>query len=436
MNYKQYKLFRQYPHLFGHYIGMKDLIELHSEWVYKAWVYDTPALQAHRNSYKTSSIIILGHIWYNLFINQDKTILLIRKSRDEAWKISKNLKDFYLSKEVEYIAKELELIKRGTLRTENWSNNSFTLASKKTKTPEGSLDVIGMGGAITGAHYDKIFPDDIITIKDRTSKAERESTKDYIRELRNIIKEGGKIFFSGTPWHKEDGWTIIPKPKQYPIGTVPIKGYLSHQLEEKRKELKNDVTGTTASLYAANYLLKHIADENRIFPEPIYKEWPSEFKKLISYLDPAYKGDNTTALTLLGITKEGTYHVRGWVWLENIVDIYPQVVEKCIRYNVGSLYVEENADQGAAYRDIKQIYPSAIPRREKMNKHNRIISYAKQHWDKFHFANDCDEHYMNQVLDYEEGQDPDDAADSLAGASREMGLSGQVGGKVGRLTGW
>jgi hypothetical protein len=100
----------------------------------------------------------------------------------------------------------------------------------------------------------------------------------------------------GTPWHKENAWPILPEPVKYPIGTVPIKGYHDHGLDEIKRELRSVLT---ASLYSINYELKHIADEGRLFNNPQFDNWPERTKRICAFLDPSYKGDNTTALSMI-----------------------------------------------------------------------------------------------------------------------------------------
>ena len=49
-----------------------------------------------------------------------------------------------------------------------------------------------------------------------------------IRELRNIKDlEAGNIRHTGTPWHKDDGWELIPNVKKFPIGTVNIPAIMN-----------------------------------------------------------------------------------------------------------------------------------------------------------------------------------------------------------------
>jgi hypothetical protein len=418
MNWNVIDKFIEHPHIFGHYLGFEDLIDIHSKWIKDAWLTKSKkSLQAHRNSYKTTSILIVGAIWYLLFWNQESTILIIRKSDLDAQKIIETIKRFFESREILYVSQFLHGVDK--LKTENWSKRSLTISLKQKKTPEGSIESKGTTSAITGSHYDFIFPDDVITLKDRVSKAEREWIKEFIRELRNVKKESGKIFFSGTPWHSDDAWTIMPEPEKYPIGSIEIQGYTQDVIEQKKQELRD---GTTRSLYCANYDLKHIHDEDKIFVEPRRGKCP-ELKRKIGWLDTAYGGGHSNALTIIGQSADGEWYVRGWVWYKNIVDIYQQIVDKMNIYQAGTLYVESNADKGLSVKDLRKLYPSVEPKWEKKNKHIKIVSYAKKHWKDIIFADDCDLEYLNQILDYAEGEEPDDAPDSLASAMRQAGFS-------------
>ena len=77
---KYIKLFRDYPHKLGHFLGYKDLRPFHDEWIKHCWGgTGTRTLQAHRNSYKTSAIIIVGAVWWILF-HPNISILLTRKT--------------------------------------------------------------------------------------------------------------------------------------------------------------------------------------------------------------------------------------------------------------------------------------------------------------------------------------------------------------------
>ncbi|HPG60129.1 MAG TPA: hypothetical protein PKW98_20110, partial [Candidatus Wallbacteria bacterium] len=89
-------------------------------------------------------------------------------------------------------------------KTAVWSSERTTFSFKKTVTPEPSMTAAGVGTSIVGAHFDYIWPDDIVTIEDRYSPAAREWAKAYFRELDNLIDPLGQTRLSGTPWHEED----------------------------------------------------------------------------------------------------------------------------------------------------------------------------------------------------------------------------------------
>lgn len=420
---KDLNIYVKNPHIFGHLLGYKDLIDLHSKWIVDAWLSkDCKALQAHRNSFKTTSILIVGTIWYLLFYNPNATVLIVRKAETDARKIVLTIRNHFESDLILTFVKCIYGVTE--LSTSNWSSASLTLSIKASKTPEGNVEAKGTTSAITGSHYDFIMPDDIITLRDRVSKAERDWIKLFVRELANIKKEDKncKIFYSGTPWHKEDAWAILPKPVKYPIGSVSIPGYYKKDLKEKKKEL---LRITTKSLYDANYELKHTVSEDLDFSDPLYASWPEKVKKITAYLDPSYTGKNTTALAMYA-TFQNKHFVRGWVWPNDITELYTKIVNILNMWNCGTLYVESNADKGYSARDIRLKYPAVIERHESMNKHVKIISFLKKNWSNIFFADDCQLTFLNQILDYQEGEEPDDAPDALSALLREMKLTGHA----------
>jgi len=415
------KLYMQYPHVLGHVLGYPDLIPLHSEWIVNAWLNNKSfAMQAHRNSYKTTAIIVVGCVWYLLFYDPNATILIIRKAEQDAQKIVQTIQSHFLNPVIQFLGKLL--YKCDTLQSEQWSRSSLRLSIKTTPSPEGNVEAKGTSSAVVGSHYDFIFPDDIITIRDRVSKAERDWTKLFVNELSNIKKEGGKIFFSGTPWHPDDAWKNIPEPKKYPIGSVDIPGFTQDVIQNKIKELKQS---NSVSLFSANYELSHIADIDRLFGEPDYAPWPESSSQIIAYLDPAYSGDNHTALAM-GARLDASIVVCGWVWRQDVTELYDVIVNILNDYKCGTLYVETNADKGLSVRDFQKKYPSVIGRNESQNKHIKIVSFVKNNWTKIKFSDTINNDFLMQVMEYQEGQEPDDGVDALSGLCREMGLSGST----------
>lgn len=407
MNLQLARQVRDNPHKLGHYLGYKDLNETHNLWIRNCWMNSKDyVLMAHRNSYKTSAVLIVGTIWYLIF-NPEATILIVRKEYEGAASIVKAILKHYESQELHELYTSLGY---ADFRVKDAKKDSITLPYKKQVTKEGNIDSMGIGGAITGRHYDKILCDDICTLKDRVSKAERDTTKEFVRELMNIKKPGGTMTVTGTPWHKDDVYSILPEADRYPIGSVKINQFTDTVIEEIRQR-------TTASLFAINYQLKHVADENKVFTDFKWDNWRNELVGTVGHIDTAYSGDHYTAFTLKQ-ERDGRIILKGWVWRKSITDLYHQIVEIANNHNCGTIYIEENADKGLSKLEMMKFYPTMIGYSEKENKHNKIIGYLKYNWPEIYFDQYCQEEYLNQILDYEEGEEPDDAPDSAASIIR------------------
>src|SRR5699024_8143197 len=88
---------------------------------------------------------------------------------------------------------------------------------KTTNRGSSQLVGLGIGASITGKHADIVATDDIVNLKDRASKAERDRTKLAYMELENIRNNGGRFINTGTPWHKEDAISIMPNQKKFDV---------------------------------------------------------------------------------------------------------------------------------------------------------------------------------------------------------------------------
>jgi hypothetical protein len=205
----------------------------------------------------------------------------------------------------------------------------------------------------------------------------------------------------------------MPKPVKYPIGSVEIKNLSKSEIEMIKKT-------TTESEYAANYELTHIVGDEQLFREPQFKPFDKR-KQSVMYIDPAYMGENKTAVTVAYKTN-GVYHVTGWAWSENIVDCYDKIAIICEQYNIEKIFNESNADKGLSSDALRERIPSisVIPVFESQNKEERITQFAYRNWINIYFSHDIHKAYLTDIEDYILGQEPDDAVDSLAGAIREL----------------
>ncbi len=399
---------RYHPHLLGHICGKDRLTEIHSDWIRYIWeAEEDRSLQGHRGSYKTTAVCVIGPIWWWLFHPEDR-IAIMRKTFTASAEVVQNIQLLMKKPELKSLF-EYAHGEKYKPQIARYGKAQYTF--KKGNTPEPSIQAHGCDYSMTGLHYDKVIADDIITLKDRVSVAERRTTQEVINEVRTNILDPGKPFcVTGTPWHERDAWSILPEPRKY---TVDDTGILSQEeIEEKKRK-------TTPLLYSVNYELEHTSDEEQIFKNPFFGPWSFRQRNSVAQLDAAYDGDHHCALTIMSELPEGGYQAVGWVYQGNVKDWIEEIVEKCKEYRVTVLYNETNPDKGYTAEALKRKGVSCKTYQESQNKHIKITTYGYEVWPNIRWAPETQDEYMEQVLDYREKQEPDDAPDSFASLVRE-----------------
>lgn len=394
------------PYKFGHLIGFTKLTELHNDWI-KDMVRgrEDKTLQAHRGSYKTTCVSIALAIIIVLLPN--KTTLFMRKTDTDTKEIVRQVKKILESQQMQVFVNAIYgKSVQFTSATQSELTTNLTTNTKGTS----QLLAMGSGSSLTGKHFDFIFTDDIINIEDRISKAERENTKLVYQELQNIKNRGGRIFNSGTPWHPEDAFMLMPNIVRYDCYET---GLIS---EEEITALKQSMT---LSLFAANYELKHIADEEVLFPNPVTNGDPAMVEQGIAHIDAAYGGEDFTAFTICR-KYDGKYYVFGKLWHKHVDDVTDEIIQWRKAFNAGRDYCETNGDKGYLAKALRAKGERTAPYHEKMNKFLKITSYLKGEWINVVFVAGTDEEYIKQVCEYNENAEHDDAPDSLASTIRTL----------------
>lgn len=401
---KYLKVVKRNPIAFGIENGFTDLQEIHNEWL-KRFMFSTvdTTLQGHRGSYKTTCLSIA--IALLIIIKPSLTIMFMRKSDDDVKEIvlqvAKLLKtDMYQALSYSLYGVECKLVKE----------SAFEIDTNLKQNTKGGSQLVGTGSksSLTGKHADLIFTDDIINVDDRVSKAHRDKTKLVYQELQNIKNRGGRIVNTGTPWHKDDAFTLMPNIVRYDCYSTGLIN------DHKIQELKDSMS---ASLFAANYELKHIADKDAMFTNSRIDDGTNTDKIYngVCHVDASYGGEDGTAFTIAKEI-EGLIYVYGELKQAHVDDCLEGFEQKRKLYRAGTFYNETNADKG--YLNKKIAKPTKAYH-EKMNKYVKISTYLKSNWHRVVFIKGTDMNYINQILDYTENATHDDAPDSLASLIRE-----------------
>lgn len=403
------KLIREHPHILGHLCGREKLKEMHSEWIKYIWTSKKPvSIMAHRGSYKSTAVAQVGVIWYLLF-NPDARIAIVRKTYADAADTVGTIAKMFEMPEVRELFRFAhgeypEFLKK--------KEGAVTLSFKNTVTPEGSITAFGLNSPFTGRHFDFILCDDISTIKDRLSKAEREFTKTIWRELvTNIVDRGKPCCYMGTPWAKEGVESIIPKPKKYSINECDLIS---------PEELEVIRSTTTPAMFAANYELEFVADDDALFKEPKWDQWQSkEITHCSAHIDAAYGGDDFNALTIGAERKDKTLQMIGFTFKGTIADWIPHIAEICRAHRVKKIYVEKQSDRGWTASMLKNAGMMVQEYDENMKKEHKIATYLYEVWHRVVWDPETDDDYMAQVTDWTaESKGHDDALDSAASLVR------------------
>ena len=398
-----------HPEIVGRAVGFRDLTEMHGEWI-REMVLGTEdyTLQAHRGSYKSSSLAVAIAL---LMVTQPKrNIIFLRKTDDDVAEmmrmVSKILKNRILN-DLSMKLYSLELAVK-TETTEQISTNLWT-------SPMGAPQLLGLGirASITGKHAHYVITDDICNKDDRSSRAERERTKTQYDELQNIRNRGGRIINLGTPWHKEDVFTKMPNIHKYDCYTTGL--ITPEKLQEIRESMPS-------FLFAANYELKHIASADAIFTTaPQFTDEEELIYNGYSHIDAAYGGGDYTALTCARLQKDGSIVMYGRLWQKDVMSVIDEILREAERLRCELIRCEDNGDKGFLRREIIQRPGTKAWARtytETQNKKIKIETYLKQAWGKIRFLEGTDREYIDQILDYTEYAEHDDAADSAATVCR------------------
>ena len=103
--------------------------------------------------------------------------------------------------------------------------------------------------------------------------------------------------------------------------------------------------------------------------------------------------------------------------------MYGEIIKHLSDYKSGTLHVESNADKGMAAKELKKIRGTGVEEyHEKENKHMRIITHVRGKQDILRVAPDCQNEFVANWMDYQEGIEPDDEADALAGLVRKLSV--------------
>lgn len=398
-------IIKNYPYLIAQDVGFSDVREYpHNNWM-KHIINDDDdyTLLAHRGSYKSSVLSVC--IALIMLVFPYLNIIFLRKADSDVAEMIRMVRKALESETFRRLS--ILLYKRPIILIKA---SESEITTNLYRSASGSSQLLGLGikSSITGKHADIVITDDICNISDRISKAERDRTKLQYQELQNVRNRGGRIINTGTKWHGEDVFSLID---DIDICDCYHTGLIS---EEKLQQIKDSMI---PSLFACNYELRIIASEDVIFTDPQTGASIDTVMQGIMHLDSAFYGEDYTSWGVM--TKhDGKYYLYGKCKRKHVEECYGDIMADYERLCCGKLYNESNADKGFVARDLRKMGAKVILYAEKENKYIKIVTHLKAIWKDLIFVDGTDKEYIEQICNYFEDAEHDDAPDDASSLAR------------------
>ena len=396
---------KHYPYLVAQDVGFSDVRKYpHNDWMKNIICgKEDYTLLAHRGSYKSSVLSVC--IALLMLVYPTKNIIFLRKADNDVTEMIRMVRK---ALESDTFRKFSIILYKRPIVLDKVSASEITTNLFKSASGSSQLLGIGIKSSITGKHADIVITDDICNISDRISKAERDRTKLQYQELQNIRNRGGRIINTGTKWHGDDVFSLIDNIDIcdcYHTGLIP---------PEKLQQIKDSMI---PSLFSCNYELRIIASEDVIFTDPHEGASVDTVNDGIMHVDSAFYGEDYTAWGIM--TKhDGKYYLYGRCIRKHVEDCYGDIMADYERFRCGKLYNESNADKGFVARDLRKAGAKVILYAEKENKYIKIVTHLKAIWKNLYFVEGTDKEYIEQICNYFEEAEHDDAPDNAACLAR------------------
>lgn len=151
----------------------------------------------------SKSWTVIAFILRQLCLNRNLKFLLVSATAGQAEKRVRMIKEFLQSPKItaDWASDDLPAFKT---TNDKWISTQIYL-NRDTPSVDPTLEAIGVGGAITGAHVDFIILDDIEDDRTAFSASTRAKTRDWLRgTIQPVLSRKGMMIVIGTRKHATD----------------------------------------------------------------------------------------------------------------------------------------------------------------------------------------------------------------------------------------
>ena len=350
------------------YLGFMDMNDIHEELCgFLEEKIKFKLILMPRYTFK-SSICTIGYSLRRLALNPDLRILIYSDASTKAQGFLSSIKD-HIGGNVKGSFFRTIFDWTPTDKFTKWNESQIVIRGRKTAYPEPSVDTAGIDTSLIGRHYDIIIFDDVVSDINTTTKEQMDKTVNCYKKALSLLKPGGEILIVGTRWHFGDLYgRIIAENDTKGIFGIFIKPaidengkYLFDNIGESsltKEFLHQQKTQQGSYTFSCLYLNSPTDPETAVFKVQDFAFYGT-IKKDDLYLtcacDPAGKGEDFTAITVVGTDNNMDMHIL------DIVNAHLQpseIVDKIInlqyKYKFGVLGVETNFFRGMLEAEIRR----------------------------------------------------------------------------------
>lgn len=312
-----------------------------------------------------STIITFGYALWRLMQNPDLRILIANYKLENAKSFLMQIKTVFQDSETFnfFYAPVIPDLKKT-----RW-NESQILIRRTKNMKEGSIEVTGVGGEVTGKHFDLIIYDDVVGPENIATLEQVQKLRTWFNQMQAILEPDGDQVLVGTRWHFADlyGFIMDNMADQYSVfhkGVYAADGspvwpekFTAERVENIRKRMESD-PNSGRQMFVAQYLNQVIDEKNASFKRTLMRffspgEEPTNLAVSIA-VDPAISEKETadrTAFTVRGVDEKGQWWIletiarRGVTPTEIVDKLFELYAKYSEKYSVDAIGVEAQAYQ-------------------------------------------------------------------------------------------
>lgn len=198
----------------------------------------------------------------------------------------------------------------------------------------------GIGGNLTGSHFDMAVLDDVVSRDNIGTKEQIEKVKNFYKDVLDLVDPmangNKKVVLVGTTWHYDDLYSWLEDPdngfsQDLAVLKLPAyegewgRGDLLFPERLNWKTLEGLKAKQGSAHFAAQYLLNPIPEEDQVFRPPFKRYEQTDIKGLelrtFFAVDPAISQEkyaDNSAMVCVGVDKNNAWYILD-VWKDKVL---------------------------------------------------------------------------------------------------------------------